>query len=111
MSDGNLYSWGHNPEGACGVREVMGVSTDEYIYTPTPVVNTFSGKKVLDFSLGENSMIIMCENNEVYFSGLGLAYKPVRWELPENKKIKLVSCGNNCLFAVSEDNVVYTNSR
>lgn len=54
-------------------------------------------------------MIILTDKNQVFYSGLGLAHKPIRWQLPE-AKIKSVSCGKDSIFALTEDNVIYTNS-
>jgi len=56
-------------------------------------------------------MVILTDKNEVHFSGIGLAFKPVIFDmLPEGIKVKSVSCCYNSIFVLSEDNVIYSNT-
>jgi alpha-tubulin suppressor-like RCC1 family protein len=107
MSDGLLYAMGDNMEGQCGTRENVGMITDRELLVPTQVV---FDKTVKDFAIGENSMVILTDENEVYFSGLSLAYKPIKEEIPADKKVKKVSCCKNSIFILTEDNILYSNS-
>jgi hypothetical protein len=47
---------GDNMEGQCGTRENVGMITDRELLVPTQVV---FDKTVKDFSIGENSMVIL----------------------------------------------------
>lgn len=68
-----------------GIRENLGHNTDEIAYLPTKVVNNaFKDEKIVDFSVGENSLVILTDKNKVYWSGLDLAYKPINWSVPAN---------------------------
>lgn len=62
-------------------------------------------------------MIFILDNNEVYFSGLEMAYKPVKFDLPQGVKVKSISCCRNSIFVLSgfyfkfkDDNIIYSNT-
>lgn len=60
FSDGNLYAWGKNENGAMGIRKNLGIKTDDYAYIPTPVVrDNFEGEKVVDFDVGFNTLVLL----------------------------------------------------
>lgn len=40
FSDGKLYAWGRNNEGAMGIRNILGVKNDSNAVIPTPVVDS-----------------------------------------------------------------------
>lgn len=108
MSDGNLYSWGRNNEGSMGIRENLGHVTDQVAYLPTKVVDhCFKNEKVVDFAVGENSLVIVTDKNKVYWSGLDLAFKPVKWNIPTDKKVKKVVASKDCFAALTEDGKLY----
>lgn len=86
---------------------MVGAIDDVTLYVPTQVL---FDKPVKQFALGENSLAILSENNEVYFSGLELSYRPLRFDLPEGTKVKQVSCNRNSIFVLTEDNRIYSNS-
>lgn len=69
LSNGQLYSYGSNTAGQLGIRENLGHNTDEVARLPTPVNNvSFSGQKVVDFEVGENSLVFLTGNHRVDLS-------------------------------------------
>ncbi len=104
FSDGKLYSWGRNNQGAMGIRNNLGVKSDSYAVIPTPVSeDTLQGQKVTDFDVGENTLVFLTEKNQVFWAGMGIALKPLRWAIPDNKKITKVVASLNSFAALTED--------
>ena len=49
---------------------------------PVEVINQqFKGQKIVDYDISEDSMIVLLENNEVYWSGMKLEYQPTLLKL------------------------------
>eukprot|EP01016_Furgasonia_blochmanni_P044116 TRINITY_DN6095_c0_g1_i3.p2 TRINITY_DN6095_c0_g1~~TRINITY_DN6095_c0_g1_i3.p2 ORF type:complete len:225 (+),score=68.31 TRINITY_DN6095_c0_g1_i3:756-1430(+) len=112
MSDGNLYGWGSNDSGHLGIRSDLGIEMYETTNFPTPMINEdFKNAKIKDYAIGENISIVLLDNNEVYWSGLRLAYKPERLKLPEGKKLKKVAAAHRSAVAVTEDNELYMKAK
>ena len=76
-----------------GTRTEIGVEIYETANFPTLVVNDdFKSAKIVDFDIGEDVTVILLDNNEVFWCGSKLAYKPERLKLPKNiAKIKQVA--------------------
>lgn len=55
---------------------------------------------MVDFDLGKNSLVFVTDKNNVYWSGLGLAYKPIKFEIPKEAKIVGLSASNDCFAAL-----------
>jgi len=95
-----------------GIRKVAGHKTDHYTYIPTPVnLDKLNGAKVVDWDIGLNTMVLLTENNEVYFSGLDIVYMPVHWSnlnINGKLKIKKVVATQDSFAAVTEDNKIYS---
>jgi len=61
-----------------GTRNNLGIRSDLEVRIPVPIVNEyFKGENVVDYSVGENSSVILTDKNKVFWSGMGLAYKPI----------------------------------
>ena len=101
--DGNLYGWGSNEAGQMGIKNEIGVELYETANFPTAVVNEdFANQKIVDFDIGEDIMAILLNNNEVYWSGIRMAYKPERLKLPKDiGKIKKIACCFKCVVVVT----------
>lgn len=86
MNDGNLYAWGCNEFGQMGIKNEIGVEIYETANYPINIhTDDFpEGAKVVDFAVGENITAILLDNNEVYWSGKRIAYKPERIKLPSH---------------------------
>ena len=51
---------GDNHQGQLGIRKNVGIVLDETVSEPTPIVDElFKGRKIVDFDLGENSLLIL----------------------------------------------------
>nr|8B6H_DL Chain DL, COXBP,Chromosome condensation regulator RCC1 repeat protein,Chromosome condensation regulator RCC1 repeat protein [Tetrahymena thermophila SB210]8B6H_Dl Chain Dl, COXBP,Chromosome condensation regulator RCC1 repeat protein,Chromosome condensation regulator RCC1 repeat protein [Tetrahymena thermophila SB210] len=108
LSNGKLYTFGVNTQGQLGIRENLGHNTDQNARLPTPVVDRhFVGQKVVDFEVGENTLVFLTDKNEVFFSGLELAYQPIRWEIPTDKKIVKLAASKDTFAAVTETGKIY----
>jgi len=60
FSDKKLYGWGQNRSGLLGTRKVKGVTSDWYLENPNQIVaDNYPGETVIDFSVGENTLIIL----------------------------------------------------
>lgn len=61
-------------------KNKLGVEIYETANFPTQVVNeSFQGKNIIDFCVGEDVVAILLDSNEVYWSGMKLAYKPEKY--------------------------------
>jgi len=107
MSDGGLYGWGANEFGQMGIKSDIGVEIYETAPFPTPVINDdIKDLKIIDYKLGENIMIVLAEDNKVFWSGLRLAYKPEPLNLKTDKKVKAIGACYGAVAVVLEDNTV-----
>ena len=48
-------------------------------------------KKIIDFDVGENIVVLLLETHEVYWMGLRLAYKPELLKLAEDTKVRAIA--------------------
>ncbi len=72
------------------------------------ITEDFGGKKILDFEIGEDIMVILLEDNEVFWSGIKMAYKPEKLKLPNSiGKIKLIGACFRCVVVVDENNQMF----
>jgi len=103
LEDGNLYAWGSNESGQMGTKTEIGVEIYETANFPTPVVNDdFKSSKILDYDIGEDVTAILLENNDVFWSGSKLAYKPEKLKLPKDvAKIKQVAVCFRCIAVLT----------
>lgn len=110
LSDGNLYAWGTNESGQMGVQSEIGVELYETQNFPTQVKNIeFKNNKVVDYEIGEDCMVILLDNNEVWWTGMRLEYRPKLLKLPYNSmgRIKILAAGSRTLAVVDEFNQIY----
>ena len=60
LDNGKLYGMGENHHGQLGIRKNVGIVLDRVVNEPIPVVDVnLKGKKVVDFDLGGNSLLIL----------------------------------------------------
>lgn len=55
------------------------------------ISESFKGHKVKQFDISEDIMVILLDNNEVYWSGMKLEYAPCRLNLDPSIKVKQVT--------------------
>ncbi len=85
-----------------GTRTEIGVEIYETANFPTPVVNDDFQSKIVDFDIGEDVTAILLENNEVFWCGSKLAYKPEKLKLPKDiAKIKQIAVCFRCVAVLT----------
>jgi len=52
-------------------------------------------------------MVLLTENNKVFWSGIRIAYKPERLKIPEEEKITHIGACFRCVVAVTESGNIY----
>ncbi len=69
-----MYVWGKNDKGQLGSGSGIGIDMVESENVPLAV--NLDGHKVKDFNPGQNTMMIIDDENSVYKTGLKLDYSP-----------------------------------
>jgi alpha-tubulin suppressor-like RCC1 family protein len=95
-SAGNLYAWGMNNQGQLGTGGGTGKDYTDTEKFPSLVVKTIPGIKYVDFSCGENTMLIKDKIGNLYKTGLKVDYVPNKIELTNTVKPKSFFCGRSC---------------
>lgn len=109
FSDGNLYAWGENSLGALGIRDNLTHRVDDVALIPTPIANSFfQGEKIRDFDLGQDTLLVLTENNKVYFSGLDLTFKPQPFDVPTDKKIVGLNASADSMAVLTEEGKIFS---
>ena len=52
-------------------------------------------------------MVLLSDNNKVYWSGIRIAYKPELFKIPQEEKITMVGACYRCAVAVAESVNIY----
>ena len=86
-SEGQVYSWGRNDGGQLGTG--MSIGMEMYDVENQPILINIK-EKVKQVALGENSLILLTENDEVYVAGLKLWWEPHKLEVPSGQIPKLL---------------------
>jgi alpha-tubulin suppressor-like RCC1 family protein len=97
---GELYVWGKNNQGQLGIGAGMGIEYTESEKMPISIPMP-DKKKVIDFSCGENGMMIQTEDNLLYKTGWRIDYTPALFDITKITKPRLFFCGNSyyCMIA------------
>jgi hypothetical protein len=65
----------------------------------------FKDSKIKDFAVGENITAVLLDNDQVFWSGCKLAYKPERLRLPNDiGKIKQIAVCHNSVAVLTGKN-------
>jgi len=94
-SNGNIYAWGINNQGQLGTGGGSGKDYTDTEKFPTLVVKSNPAVKYVDFSCGENTMLIKDELGNLYRTGLKVDYVPGIIELSKTVKPKSFFCGRS----------------
>jgi alpha-tubulin suppressor-like RCC1 family protein len=94
-SSGNLYAWGMNNQGQLGTGGGTGKDYTDTEKFPTFVSKTNLGIKYVDFSCGENTMLIKDEIGNLYKTGLKVDYVPSLIHLTKTVQPKSFFCGRS----------------
>jgi alpha-tubulin suppressor-like RCC1 family protein len=97
---GELYVWGKNNQGQLGIGAGMGIEYTESEKIPILVAKP-DGKNVIDFSCGDNGMMIETEDKMLYRTGWRIDYVPTSFEITKNVKPKYFFCGNSYYCMIS----------
>jgi alpha-tubulin suppressor-like RCC1 family protein len=92
---GDLYVWGKNNQGQLGIGTGIGIDATESEKTPTLVIKPEQDFKVVDFSCGENGMILETDKGLLYKTGWRIDYIPTLFEITKTVKPKTFFCGNS----------------
>jgi hypothetical protein len=69
---------------------------------PHPVIREgYEDKKVKNFDISENMTIFQLENNEFWWCGKHVAFKPERISIEESDSVKLFAAGFKSFIMVS----------
>jgi alpha-tubulin suppressor-like RCC1 family protein len=103
---GNLYVWGKNNQGQLGIGAGIGIDYTESEKFPTPVVKPKEIKYV-DFSCGENCMMMRDDQNLLHKTGWRIDYLPSVFQISKTVNAKLFFCGNSYYCMVDENGKIY----
>jgi alpha-tubulin suppressor-like RCC1 family protein len=92
---GDLYVWGKNNQGQLGIGTGIGIDVTESEKTPTLVTKPVEDFKVVDFSCGENGMMLKTDKGLLYKTGWRIDYIPTLFEITKSIKPKMFFCGNS----------------
>ena len=104
---GNLYAWGINNQGQLGTGGGTGKDYTDTEKFPTLVIKN-PGIKFVDFTCGENTMLIKDVEGNLYKTGLKVDYIPSLIESSKTIKPKAFFCGRS--FYCMIDSNFYFNS-
>ena len=71
------------------------------------MTDDFKNHKIIDYDIGEDIMVLLTDNNKVFWSGIRIAYKPELMKIPEEEKITHIGACFRCVVAVSESGNIY----
>ncbi len=103
---GKLYVWGKNDRGQLGTGEGIGIDMTESEKYPLLVKN-LNNINIVDFSCGENTMLIKDSQGLLYKTGLKIDYTPSLIEITKEIKPKLFLCGNSYYSIITGRLIIY----
>lgn len=62
-----------------GIKTEIGVEIYETASFPTVAVGEFGNANIIDLAVGEDIVAVLLDNNEVFWSGMKIAYKFERY--------------------------------
>lgn len=104
---GNLYVWGKNNQGQLGIGSGIGIDYTESEKFPTLVQKKAADAKYVDFSCGENTMMMLDDSGLLHKTGRRIDYNPHVFQISYSIKPKLFVCGNSYYSMVDFENNVY----
>ena len=105
MDNGRLYGWGSNEHGQMGIKAEIGLEMYETVNFATEVIREgYEDKNVVNFDISDTTLLFQLENDELWWTGMKIAYKPEKVKL--NVKPKLFAAGQRSMVIVDQDNNV-----
>ena len=103
---GNLYAWGINNQGQLGTGGGTGKDYTDTEKFPTLVAKPNPGIKYVDFTCGENTMLIKDDQGNLYKTGLKVDYTPSLIESSVTIKPKSFFCGRSFYCMIDSKNKI-----
>lgn len=104
---GDLYVWGKNNQGQLGIGAGIGIDMTESQSYPVKMPKVDETKKIVDFSCGENGMLIKTEDNIVYKTGWNIDYVMSEFQVSHKINTKILFVGNSYYGLVSDKNEIF----
>ena len=105
--NGKLYTFGKSHEGNTGHRPNELINEGNVLDHITPVIEeNYKGHVVQDFKISSDALILRTTDGEVFYSGIGLAFKPKLFpHIVRN--VKNIFATESSVGVISEDNKIY----
>jgi len=103
---GNLYVWGKNNQGQLGIGAGIGIDYCESEKFPIYVIKPKEIKYV-DFSCGENCMMMLDDRELLHKTGWRIDYVPSIFNISLTVKPKLFFCGNSYYCMIDSNDKIY----
>lgn len=104
---GDLYVWGKNNQGQLGIGAGIGIDYTESEKFPTLVAKIDKSVKYVDFSCGENTMMMLDQKGLLHKTGFRIDYSPSIFQISNHINPKLFFCGNSYYCMIDEHNKIY----
>jgi alpha-tubulin suppressor-like RCC1 family protein len=105
MQNGKLYGWGSNEFGQMGIKAEIGMEMYETVNFVTEVIREgYEDQKVVNFDISDSALVFQLANNELWWAGMKIAYKPEK--LKFDLTPKLFAAGQRSLVVVDHQNQV-----
>ncbi len=103
---GDLYVWGKNNQGQLGIGAGIGIDYTESEKFPSPVAKP-KEVKYIDFSCGDNCMMMLDSNHLLHKTGWRIDYVPSIFQISKTITPKMFFCGNSYYCMVDENGKIY----
>ncbi|EGR32423.1 regulator of chromosome condensation protein, putative [Ichthyophthirius multifiliis] len=108
LSNGKIVGWGSNDFGQMGIQNEIGVELHETAPFPANLHMQNFKAEIEDFKIGEDVLVVKLLNNQIYYSGMKIAYLPKLFDLPKDVgKIKCFGASYRSFAVVDENNQIY----
>ena len=111
MSDGTINAWGKNDRGQMGTSPGIGIDKIESENVPTLIdLKDENGvpKNAKDFAIGQYTMIIQDEDNDMYITGMRLHYEPKKLKFSsdvlDTNDVRMIASGKRSYCIINNDN-------
>lgn len=111
FENGTLYSFGQNDGGVLATRANPLIRTDDNLFDLTKVNDQFyHGQKVEDFAISGNSIMILTDAGNLYYSGMHCKWRPEPFPVGGNVK-KIFATYDSVGYIDQNNTVRYINDQ
>ena len=101
-NDNQLYGWGSNEAGQMSTQTEMGVEMYESVIFPQKIEQKYHGyQKVIDFEVGEDTVVVVTEDEKVYWAGMKINYELKLMPLETEAKVVKVVAAHRTVFVLT----------